>query len=288
MRRLIITSVLSSLLMGPAMVCAAPADGAYVAGRPAAAPIRASTGFDSALRCMDDLLARSQYGNGINLYATDLQDLSAVGAATRDMIVAAAARLSEKSRFFTVHPATGGPPPAGAISLVARGSITQYDKAVTGQGTGGGGSLGVTGVGGRQQKQSSVLTVTLYFLDPSGALVPGTVQTVSMALMTTNNGADVTAEIGQFGGFFELEFSRSDGPHQAAGRGRLCADSRLPLPGGERHGSARDPAGSAHVRQDEAARTDPGDRQGPVRARTAVRAAHSHARSKAAAGNRRL
>jgi len=208
-------ALLGAGVLGGGQAMAGPTDSAYVRERPGAAPVRATTNFDATLRCMDDLLARNGYGNGIDLVPISLTDPKGdVGAATRDMIVAAASRMSEKSRFFTIHPTVDPASLHGGV-LIARGSITEFDKAVDGKGTGWGIGGTLTGVGMRKQRQSSVITVTLYFTDPTGALVPGTVQSVSMALSQQTEGGDLTGEIGDVGGFYELEFSHADGLHQA-------------------------------------------------------------------------
>ena len=213
MRSAIIGLVASA--MAAASAFAGPVDQAYTAERPDVAPIRAGTGFDTALRCMDDMLSRTGYGNNYDLVPTMLMEPKGdIGAATRDMIVAAASRMSEKSRFFKIHPFVD-PNSLRSGALIVHGSITEFDKAVTGKGTGGGFGAQPLGIGLRSQRQDAVLTVTLYFTDREGVLVPGTAESVSMALTQSDKGGDLTGEIGPVGGFFELDFTHSDGIQQA-------------------------------------------------------------------------
>ena len=217
---------LVAALLGLAMVsspaaAASPPDSAYAFSQPQTAPVRAATNFDGALRCMDELLLRSNYGAGYRLVPTALMDPKGdVGAATLDMIIAAASQMSEKSRFFTVLGAISDDTAKKMsedtkLAFFVKGSITEFDKAVTAKSTGG--FLGFAGNGLSRNRQStnSILTVTLYLTDKDGVVIPGTVQSVRMAITQKNDSDDLIANIGSSGAAFNMEFTRSDGVHQA-------------------------------------------------------------------------
>jgi hypothetical protein len=205
---------LSVALLPPAEISA---QSVSTYSRPKSVPERASSNFDASLRCMDELLARSNYGAGIPIYARKLEKEEMVGASTRDMIVSALGRMSERSRLFTIRvdPTAGERKTLAKNALVVGGSITSFDKGVGSNGSGGGVSIGPVGLGFRNQTLDSIISITVFMQDFDGVVLPLTAQNVSMTLKTKSKGGDLSGNVGLLGGFLEMEFSRADGPMQA-------------------------------------------------------------------------
>jgi peptidoglycan hydrolase-like protein with peptidoglycan-binding domain len=182
-------------------------------------PEAATSNFDPALRCMDDLLARSNVGSNVPIYIRKLTKEDAVGATTRDMMMSAIARMSEHSRLFTVYvdPSDEELDPAvlSNSAVIVGGSITSFDKAVGSGGTAAGLNFGPVGFGVRNQKMDSVISMTLYLQNRKGAVIPLTTQSISMTLKSKSKGGDLSGNVGLLGGFLEMEFSRDEGPMQA-------------------------------------------------------------------------
>ncbi len=166
---------------------------------------------------MDELLARSNYATNIPIFVSPLDKEEVVGAGTREMIISALARMSERSRAFTirVNPTADEVRKATTEALVVGGSISAFDKGVGSSGGGGGFSVGPVGVGFRKQVLDSVISMTIYLQNRDGVVVPMTTQNVSMALKTKSKGGDLSGNVGLLGGFLALDFARADGPMQA-------------------------------------------------------------------------
>lgn len=207
-------------LLGLAACATGPADNAFTAASPVTPVVSADSIFDSALQCMDELLARTGLPKEVTLAPTELYDpTNKFGASTNDMIIAAALRMSERSRFFKVVEmgAQGTTAPQAAdAKFIVRGSITAFDRAVTGTSASGGIDVDQKAqLGGRFQRQASVLTVSLRLQTRDGAVVPGSNSSVSIAIQQRSAGLDLTGKIAGLGGFGELEFDRAEGQHQA-------------------------------------------------------------------------
>lgn len=214
------TAMLSlvALMLPPMPVAAGQAVTTY--SRPKSIPESASSNFDASLRCMDELLERSAYAKNIPIFVAPLDKEETVGVSTRDMLIAALARMSERSRTFTIRIATEGTikedlKKQGGDTLIVGGSITAFEKAVGSAGGGGGLSVGPVGLGFRSQVLDSVISMTLFMQNIDGVVIPSTTQSVSMALKTKSKGGDLSASVGVVGGFLALDFAKADGPMQA-------------------------------------------------------------------------
>lgn len=199
----------------PAM--AQSAQGVSTYARPKAVPSLASSNFDAAQRCMDDMLARSNYGSGVPIYVPPLDKEMQIGASTREMMVAALARMSERSRLFEIriNPTVEDLAKADRHALVIGGAITAIDKGVVSEGKGGGISIPWISLGYRTQSLDSLLDTTIYFQNINGVVIPLTIQSVSMALRTKSKGGDLSGNVGSVGGFLAVDFARADGQMQA-------------------------------------------------------------------------
>lgn len=206
---------LAAAMLPPATPVMAQAVSTY--SRPKSIPELASSNFDASLRCMDELLARSDYISHVPIFVSPLDKEEVVGAGTREMIISALARMSERSRAFTirVNPTAEEVRKSTPQALVVNGSISAFDKGVGSSGGGGGLSIGPVGVGFRKQVLDSVISMTIYLQDREGVVIPMTTQNVSMALKTKSKGGDLSGNVGLLGGFLALDFAKADGPMQA-------------------------------------------------------------------------
>lgn len=214
-----LTLFLAAAVAAAPLVGAAAQDGSVTTyARPQGVPVRATTNFDASLRCMDELLSRSDYSRGIPINALGLDEGGlASGAHTRDMIVSALARMSEKSRFFSISidPSEETLASLPATTLIVAGSITAFERDVAGKSKGVGVNVGPVGFGFQNQTGESILSLTLYLQDGKGVVLPMTMQSVSMALKSRNKGGDISGSVGIAGGFLQMGFSGGDGPLQA-------------------------------------------------------------------------
>lgn len=209
---------LSGLLAGCATT---PTDRAFATAQPETPAIGAASTFDPALRCLDEMLARTDLPRDLAIAPGELYDPTGkFGASTNDMIVSAALRLSQRSHLFKVVESgaagTIGANTPARVNLAVRGSITAFDRAVSGDSQ----NIGLdfnekVQVGGRRQRQVSILTVSMRLQRMDGSIVPGSDSSVSMAIQARSSGLDLTGKIAGLGGFGELDFSRSEGQHQA-------------------------------------------------------------------------
>lgn len=215
-RRLVTAAISFFAFMLP-FTAPAHAQAVSTYSRPKSIPELASSNFDASLRCMDELLARSNYLSHIPVYVSPLDKEEVVGAGTREMIISALARMSERSRAFTirVNPTVSEVAKSTPQALVVSGSISAFDKGVGSSGGGGGISVGPVGVGFRKQMLDSVISMTIYLQDHDGVVIPLTTQNVSMALKTKSKGGDLSGNVGLLGGFLALDFAKADGPMQA-------------------------------------------------------------------------
>jgi hypothetical protein len=163
------------------------------------------------------MLARSNYGSGVQIYVPPLDKENLVGASTREMIVSALARMSERSRLFEIriNPTAEDFARADVHALVVGGAIDAYDKGVGSDGKGGGLSVPWIGLGYRVQSLDSVLNTTIYLQNLRGVVLPLTIQNVSMVLRSRSKGGDLSGSLGGVGGFFAVDFARADGTMQA-------------------------------------------------------------------------
>jgi len=190
---------------------------AAIYGRPQGLPERATTNFDASLRCMDDLLARSGLAGNEIIYASPLSEAVASGAMTRDLVIASLARMSEKSRIFNIRTDIQSDriEDIDPKSLLVTGSVTGFEENISAKGTGGALSFGPIGLGFRDQSGQALLTITIYFQDIKGYVVPLTTQSLSMVLKKRNEGGDLGGSIGLIGGFLDVSFDNNEGVQQA-------------------------------------------------------------------------
>jgi hypothetical protein len=182
--------------------------------RPKSVPEAGTSNFDASLRCMDELLARSDYVSGYPVYVVALTNEEVLKATTRDMIVSALSRMSERSRAFRIHTlAESDKIPRD--SLVVGGSITALEEGIIQKGQGGGISVGPLSLGRRGRTMDSLLNLTVYFQDGDGVVIPATTQNISVALRTTGRDGDISANFGLLGGSLSMDISQSDGPMSA-------------------------------------------------------------------------
>lgn len=201
-----------------ATTAAAQDGGTAVFARPKYVPENASTNFEASLRCMDELLSRTQYTRGVPIYARTWDEGGTpIGAQTRDMIIAALARMTEKSRFFSigVEPSPEMLASLPSTSLVVGGSVTAFERDVTGKNSGAGITLGPIGLGFQNVKSGSVMSISLYLQDGKGVVLPSTMQSLSMVLTSRSRSGDVSGDVKIGGGFFQMGFARTDGPLSA-------------------------------------------------------------------------
>src|SRR5689334_7320518 len=101
------SKVMRALLIGAASLTATALAGcatnikpgeAVVSAQPKAAPTRTATEFTDSLACMDDLLLRSQYTDGIRVASQGLPDYTGrVPVGSREMLMHAIALMTKRS-----------------------------------------------------------------------------------------------------------------------------------------------------------------------------------------------
>jgi hypothetical protein len=185
-------------------------------GRPQLAPARASSVFEPALRCMDDLLSRSSSGAGYYLVAENLDDPSQKMGVTRDLIIAAATRMSQRSKLFKIV-TNLQVVPDGATFFRTGGSITAYDENVETKDKGGSLTVGQAfGVGARKRASNSNLTVSLFLYNANLEVVDGTFHSAQLLLQSKGSSRLLSGALGLLGGSLELDMSSTDGPQSGA------------------------------------------------------------------------
>ncbi|MEY4720427.1 MAG: hypothetical protein RIQ46_152, partial [Pseudomonadota bacterium] len=188
-----------------------------VRARPHRLAETAATNFDQSLRCMDELLSRTRYVSGVKISVGSLSEEVATGAVTRDMMIAALARMSEKSRAFRIAADIGPEDMANAApsDLFVGGSVTAWEKEIGGKAPEAGLSIGPLNLGMRNRKLDSTLSVTLFLQDSQGIVIPLTTQSLTMAMRQQATGGDVSGSVGLLGGYVGMEFFGGDAPMQA-------------------------------------------------------------------------
>lgn len=211
--RILSVVCLTAMLATQAANAAAPI-GAPMAGQPHASPIRAATTFDPALRCMDELLTRSPVGSGLYLIPQNLEDPGGKMGVTRDMIIAAASRMSERSHFFTILVGTAKAPEG--VVFVTQGSVTALDQQVESRTKGGGLAIGqAIGANTSRRDSASNLTISLFLTDAKGQMLSGTFHSEQITLRTRADARYLGGSIGTVGGSLNFEASVEDGPQAA-------------------------------------------------------------------------
>ena len=196
---------------------AAPPDAAIATSRPATLPATSRSVFDPSLRCMDELLARSRVNYEIPLLLDTFEDAKGnSGVVLRDLLASSLSRITERSRLFRVFPKPSEADQNKPLAISLLGSITGLDDAVHTKGNGGGISIGPFSIGDERQKVDGVLTITLYLADRDGAILSGTLQSLSMTLQAEQRSNDLSGSVSSVGGSLSLSFGRKDGLLPAA------------------------------------------------------------------------
>ncbi len=205
--------------------CASAPD-PVVSAKPSGQPIRTSTSVTEALACMDDMmLARGIKNIPITIKGVpDATGNARVG--TRDMLISALMKMSEKSSAFlyTDFQSIGDPYSAndfdftGAVTgpnpprFFIRGAISQFDEGVASKSTGGGARIGAVQIGTNSDSTASVITVDMNLgLVATGQILPGASASNSIAFRRSGSGADASAEIKKNGVFFQYAINQSEG-----------------------------------------------------------------------------
>ena len=190
----------------PTRSIALPAPVAPLQGTPSgpkALPQRNLTNFTGGLRCMDDMLYT--YGiRDVSVMVEEMQDQShKLGVGTRDMMVSAFADMTRRSRG--VRLVTFGQDNQNIVQLLSiaqrlnefkvvpqydiRGSITQFDEAVTRKQAGFGVSLPLFGANFNHSSQSSVLGFDASVVSTTDlSLVPGASSKNTVVVTQQDNG----------------------------------------------------------------------------------------------------
>lgn len=188
---------------------------ATVAGRSELPPQSSSNEFDSAVRCMDDLLLRANTPKGVPITTVGIKDnTQSVSAGSRGMIIGTLGGFSERSRLFDVISSIS----FGAIdrvNFVVEGEITEYDRGIIGEGGGVGAKVDSFSTGLGNTEQVSTVALAIWITDiATGRVVPGTHFDHRAVITQTSKSADVRAEIGTVAGSLDFSWSRSDALHQ--------------------------------------------------------------------------
>lgn len=180
-------------------------------GRPQAAPIDAASAFDPALDCMDELLSRSTGSTGFNLVPAGIADPTDKGGFTRDMIIGAATKMSQRSHFF--HISLDRTKLQGKVGFVqTAGSVTAFEQQVQSKDNGAGVSIAsAVGATVKSQRGISTLTVSLYLTDANDQLIDGTFHSRTMRLETKSKSGFLSSFIQILGGSLSLTSTESDG-----------------------------------------------------------------------------
>lgn len=207
---------------GTFVACALMVPGAVSAqiaakARPQEIPESSATSFDPALRCMDEMLGRTEYAYGVKIGVGEMRADVATGAVTRDMVVAALSRMSEKSRVFriSIDPDEKEIANAARSDIFVGGSVTAWEKDIGGKSPEAGISIGPLNIGMRNRRIDSTMSVTMFLQDREGVVIPLTTQSLTMALRQKSTGGDVSGNVGLLGGYVGMEFAGGDAPLQA-------------------------------------------------------------------------
>jgi len=193
-------------------VPAAAQDRPYL-GRAQAAPVDAQSAFEPALTCMDELLSRSRsVGAGHILVPLGITDTTQKGGLTRDMIIGAATKMSQRSHFFRII-LDSKSVPEGKGYFQTAGSVTAFEQQIESKDVGGGGSIASV-IGGTVTNRTglSSLTVSLYLIGPNQQLIDGTFHARTLKLESKGKSAFLSGFLSFLGGSLSMTTSRSEGP----------------------------------------------------------------------------
>lgn len=195
------------------------------------APRRTITGFSSALRCMDTLLA--DYGvRDVSALVEEITDhTKKINAGTRDMLITAISEMTRRSRAMRL--VAYGKDTGNAVSFLysaqradpyrtvppydIKGSISQLDENVIRNSKDlGAGFLPFLNLGISRDAAASVLGLDLSVLTTDDmAVLPGVTSSNSVVILRQGKGLDGDAAYHKFGVSYSMSLSRSDGQTQA-------------------------------------------------------------------------
>ncbi|MGI9303353.1 MAG: DUF4384 domain-containing protein, partial [Gammaproteobacteria bacterium] len=200
-----------------------------VVATPKGAPQRTITSFTQSLKCMDELFARYKIKNLV-VGSQDIPDQTeVVVAGTKDMLISALSTMSIKSgavrfvalgqdleditRFHTLHKNKKFKAP----DFFIRGAITQVDQGILESQKSVGLSLAnAFSVAASVDRGASIVGVDLNVgLVSSLQILPGVSSTNSISVIRNGKGFDVDGEIKKWGALFRVDFTESEGLHQA-------------------------------------------------------------------------
>ncbi|WP_448661511.1 DUF4384 domain-containing protein [Sphingomonas sp. CJ20] len=162
---------------------------------------------------MDELLSRSNsVGAGHILVPVPIADPSEKGGFTRDMIIGAATKMSQRSHFFKLilDPARV---PKQQGYFQTGGSVTGFEQQIETKDTGGGVSI-ASAIGGTATNRTGIsnLTVSLYLIGPNQELIDGTYHSRTLRLEAKGKSRFLSGFLSFLGGSLSMTTSRSEGP----------------------------------------------------------------------------
>ncbi len=212
-----------------------PAPQVYQSALPSAQPVRSITGFSDSLTCMDDMLY--SYGiRDIRLTTNGIPDATGeIQTGTRDMLISAVSRMSQRSRAFTYidfeEVTTGFAAPADrrlyerqqsmlTPTYYIRGAVTMFDDSVTNDTAGAGIRMQGTGFGINTDATSSVVGVDMNVGEvATGLIVPGAAASNRIAVTRRTKALDSTVDLkvdGEvMGAFLQGAHTKAEGMHTA-------------------------------------------------------------------------
>lgn len=193
-------------------------------------PALNSTGFKSALRCMDYLMI--SYGvKNLSVLVEDIPDSTRkVNAAAKDMVISAVSQMSRRSRAIDLVAYSINDQTLGAIiglgtrdrlierapDFTIRGSVSQFDDSVVKKQGEAGINVGAVTVGGAMQGSADILGLDLSVIETSSLLlVPGATSTNSMQIVNKGGGGDGEVNTRKLGLNFNFVLAQSEGRSQA-------------------------------------------------------------------------
>jgi hypothetical protein len=182
-------------------------------GRAQAAPVDAESAFEPALECMDELLSRSNsVGAGHILVPMPIADPAQKGGFTRDMIIGAATKMSQRSHFFKLILDPASVPKQNGYFQTG-GSVTAFEQQIESKDTGGGVSI-ASAIGGTVTSRNGIsnLTVSLYLTGANQQLIDGTYHSRTLRLETKGKSRFLSGFLSFLGGSLSMTTSRADGP----------------------------------------------------------------------------
>lgn len=203
---------------------------AKVIKNPKDKPALNSTGFKTALRCMDYLMI--SYGvKNLSILVEDIPDSTRkVSAAAKDMVISAVSQMSRRSRAIDLVAYSINDQTLGAIiglgtrdrlietapDFTIRGSISQFDDSIVKKQGETGINIGAVTLGGAMQGSADILGLDLSVIETTTLLlVPGATSTNSMQIINKGGGGDGEVNTRKLGLNFNFVLAQSEGRSQA-------------------------------------------------------------------------